>query len=77
MRKIFDLTKRERRIVILIVVALVAVAFVKHWWQNRSQPIPAHHGTDPSDWPKRSTSTPPASPTIHAEEEQPAADDSR
>jgi len=34
MRKIFELTKREQRIVILIVTVLVAVAFAKHFWQS-------------------------------------------
>jgi predicted metal-binding membrane protein len=41
MRNIFELTKREQRIVILMVVILVALAFVKHLWQTKSQPVPA------------------------------------
>jgi predicted metal-binding membrane protein len=66
MRNIFDLTKREQRIVILIVVALVALAFAKHLLENKPQPPPV-----------RSTSAPTPSPTIHADEEQPESDDSR
>jgi hypothetical protein len=58
-RNIFDLTKAEQRLVIVIVAALVAFAFVKHFWQNKSLPPAA-----------TSTSTPIASPTIHAEEDQ-------
>jgi hypothetical protein len=66
MRNIFDLTKREQRIVILIVAALVAFAFAKHFWQNRSRSAPTG-----------STSIPTPSPLIHAEEEQLEPDDSR
>ncbi|HXP34695.1 MAG TPA: hypothetical protein VN827_04030 [Chthoniobacterales bacterium] len=77
MKNIFDLTKREQRLVIVIVVALVAVALAKHLSDKRAQPLPARHGTSPSDWRTRSTSTPASSPTIHAEEEQPDSDDSR
>ena len=66
MKNIFDLTKREQRLVMVIVVTLVAVTLAKHFWQNKAQPLPT-----------RSTSTPTSSPTIHAEEEQPDSDDSR
>jgi hypothetical protein len=38
MRNIFELTKHERRIVILVVTLLVAIALVKHLWQSKSQP---------------------------------------
>jgi hypothetical protein len=38
MRNIFELTKHEQRIVILVVTLLVAMAFVKHLWQSKSQP---------------------------------------
>jgi predicted metal-binding membrane protein len=38
MKNIFDLTKREQRLVILIVVALVVVAFAKHWIEGTSNP---------------------------------------
>jgi hypothetical protein len=57
-KNIFDLTKREQRLVIVIIVALVAVAFAKHLVENRSRPIPA-------------TATSPAktSPTIHPDED--------
>jgi len=65
-RNIFDLTKREQRIVILIVVALVAFAFAKHWWERKSQMPPT-----------RATSPPTPAPTRHAEEEQAESDDSR
>lgn len=37
MAKIFELTKREQRIVIVIVTLLVAIALAKHLWQNKSQ----------------------------------------
>ncbi|HET9856425.1 MAG TPA: hypothetical protein VFP99_01200 [Chthoniobacterales bacterium] len=60
MKNIFDLTKREQRLVIVIVVALVALALAKHFSNKREQP----------------TSTPASSPTIHAEEEKPEPDDS-
>jgi hypothetical protein len=38
MRNIFELTKREQRIVIVIVTLLVAFAFAKHLWQKATQP---------------------------------------
>jgi predicted metal-binding membrane protein len=38
MKNIFDLTKREQRLVIVIVAALVAVAFAKHWIEATSNP---------------------------------------
>jgi cell division protein FtsL len=63
MKNIFDLTKREKRLVIVIVVALVAVAFAKHSLEKKSQLLP--------------TSTPASSPTIQTEEEQPDSEDSR
>jgi hypothetical protein len=65
-KNIFDLTKREQRLVILIVVALVAVALAKHLSDKRALPLPA-----------TSTSSPASSPTIHTEDEQPDSDDSR
>jgi hypothetical protein len=65
-RNIFDLTKREQRLVIVIVIALVAVALAKHSLEKKSQPAPI-----------RSTSTPGISPAIHPEDEQPTSDDSR
>ena len=66
MKNIFDLTKREQRFVIIIVAALVAAAFAKHFLENKSQP--PH---------PRSTSTPASAPTILAEEEKAEPDDSR
>jgi hypothetical protein len=38
MRNIFELTKHEQRIVILVVTLLVAIVFVKHLWQSKWQP---------------------------------------
>jgi hypothetical protein len=66
MKNIFDLTKREQRLIILIVAGLVALAFAKHLSDKRAQSLPVE-----------STSTPASSPTIHAEEEQPEPDNSR
>jgi hypothetical protein len=66
MKKIFELTKREQRVIIFIVVVLVAIAFAKHWWQTKPGP--------PIE---RSTSMPTPSPTNHANEEQPDSDGSR
>jgi len=66
MKSIFELTKREQRIVIVIVAALVAIAFAKHLLENRSRPLPTE-----------SAPTPTSSPTVHSEEEQPDSDDSR
>jgi predicted metal-binding membrane protein len=66
MKSIFELTKREQRIVIVVVAALVAIAFAKHLLENRSRPLPAE-----------STPNPTSSPTVHSEEEQPDSDDSR
>jgi predicted metal-binding membrane protein len=64
MRNIFELTKREQRIVILMVVILVALAFAKHFWQTNSQPVPA-----------ASTLTPAASPSLQSPKEEPEPDD--
>jgi len=41
MRDFFVLSKREQRVVIVIVLALVAGAFAKYQWDARSQPRPA------------------------------------
>jgi hypothetical protein len=41
MRNIFELTKREQRIVIAIVAALVAFAFAKHLLQKHPDPVPS------------------------------------
>ena len=59
MKGILELTKREQRVVILIVIALVAIAFAKHWFEIKSRPRL-----------EKSTSLPTASPTIHPEEEE-------
>ena len=39
MRNIFELTKPEQRVAILIVTLLVTIAFAKHAWQARSSPV--------------------------------------
>jgi len=67
MRNIFALTKREQRIVILVLVALLAAALAKHHLDSRSQPPPT-----------KSTSTLPTATPSHlpGEEDQTAADDS-
>src|SRR5438046_10521910 len=57
MKSIFELTKREQRIVIVIVAALVAIAFAKHLMENRSRPLPA-----------AAAPTPTSSPTVRSEE---------
>lgn len=36
MRNIFELTKREQRVVIVIVTLLVVIAFARHAWQTKS-----------------------------------------
>ena len=77
MKNIFDLTKREQRLVIVIVAALVAVAFLKHLLENRSHPPHATASSAESATAAKSTSTPASSPTIHVEEEKPEPDDSR
>ena len=58
MRNIFELTKREQRVVIVIVTLLVVIAFAKHSRQTKSQaPLktsvpeataPPHHEEDES-----------------------------
>lgn len=37
MRNIFELTKLEQRVVIVIVTLLVAIAFARHAWQTKSE----------------------------------------
>src|SRR5947207_9124160 len=66
MKSILELTKREQRIVIVIVAALVAIAFAKNLPEHRARPLPAEY-----------TPRPTSSPTVHSEEEQPDSDDSR
>jgi hypothetical protein len=56
MRNIFELSKREQRVVIVIVTALVAIAFAKHHWEKGSQPLLI-----------KSASPPASSPKIHAD----------
>ena len=65
MRNIFELTKPEQRIVILIVTFLVTIAFVKHHWQSKSQPSSTKLKPLPAA----------TSPTHHVNDE--ATDDSR
>jgi hypothetical protein len=61
MRNIFELSKREQRVIVVIVTVLVATAFAKHYWEKREQPLPI-----------KPTSTPASSPPVHRED-----DDSR
>ncbi len=77
MKNIFDLTKREQRLVITIIVALVAIAFAKHFFENRSHPVPATVFSAESATAAKSTSPAKTSPTTHPEEERPEPDDSR
>lgn len=63
MRNIFELTKREQQAVIVIVTLLVAIAFAKHAWQNKSAP-------------SVKTSAPEATAPPHHEENE-SSDDSR
>ena len=62
MRNIFELSKREQRVVIVIVTALVAIAFAKHHLEKKSQSLLI-----------KSSSTPGSSPRIHADEGEEAA----
>ena len=63
MRNIFELTKREQRVVIIIVMLLVAIAFAKHAWQDKSRS-------------RVKTSAPEATASPHHEEDE-SSDDSR
>ncbi len=65
MKRVFELTKREQRLVIVIVATLVAIAFAKHWLETKSNP------------PVVQKSFPTASPTVHPEEEERDSDDER
>jgi len=77
MKNIFDLTKREQRLVIMIVAALVTAALAKHFWENRAQLPPTRASSAKAATAAGSTSTPTPFPTIHAEEEGPEPGDSR
>jgi len=66
MKGIFELTRREQRIVILIVVVLVAIAFATHWVETKSR--------SPSE---RAISAPTASPAIPRDEDGREQNDSR
>jgi hypothetical protein len=70
MRRIFELTKREQRIIILIVIALAVVAFAKHWFEIKSSPARRASSAEPT----AAKSTP--SPTVYPREEN-ETDDSR
>jgi hypothetical protein len=54
MRNILVLTKREQRVVIAIVLALLAGTLAKHKWAAYSQPLPLN--------PTETAATPPAVP---------------
>ena len=77
MKNIFDLTKPEQRLVVVIVVALVAVGFAKHLSDKKTEPLPATSSSAEAATAARSTSTPASSPAIGAEEEKPEPDDPR
>lgn len=64
MRNIFELTKREQRIVIAVVMALVVFAFAKHLLQKQPGPVP-------------STTTSTASPTLPPSKDESEWDDQR
>jgi hypothetical protein len=66
MRNIFELTKREQRIVIAFVMALVVFAFAKHLLQKQPEPIPA-----------TTKLTPAASPTLPPSIDESESDDQR
>ncbi len=57
MKNIFDLTKREQRLVIMIVAALVTAALAKHFWENRAQLPPARASSAKAATAAGSTST--------------------
>src|SRR5260370_10064205 len=52
MKSIFELTKREQRIVIVVVAALVVIAFAKQLLGNRSRPLPTESRPTPTPLPK-------------------------
>jgi len=60
MRNMFELTKREQRVVIVIVILLVSIAFAKHWFQTRSVREPA--STSPSREKSSGSPSPVATP---------------
>jgi hypothetical protein len=64
MRNIFKLTKREQRIVIAVVMALVVFAFAKHLLQKPPEPVPT-------------TTIPAASPTLPPSKDESESDDQR
>ena len=66
MRNIFELTKGEQRIVIVIVAALVVFAFAKHLLQKHPDAIPS-----------TTTSTPAASPILPPLKDESESDDQR
>jgi predicted metal-binding membrane protein len=66
MRNIFELTKREQRIVIAVVMALVVFTFAKHLLQKQPEPVPS-----------TTTSTPAASPTLPPSKDESESDDQR
>ena len=65
MRNIFELTKREQRLVVIIMIVLVTATITRHFWSSRA-PLPQ----------TPSTSTQAKQPPIHPEEEQTDRDDS-
>ena len=64
--RIFELTKREQRAVILIVMALLAGAIAKHYRDEHATSIPARStSVEPGITP---SATPPGRPDHEAEE---------
>jgi hypothetical protein len=75
MRNIFELTKREQRIVIVIIVALVAFAFGKHYLRTKSRPLRERVSSAKEATEAKPTSSPIASPTTRPQDEQSDEDD--
>jgi hypothetical protein len=65
-KQIFALTKSEQRVVILIIVALVAIAFTRHWFETKSQP---QSSVTPI------SASPTATPAVSPREEQSDSED--
>jgi hypothetical protein len=61
MRNIFVLTKREQRVVIVIVMLLVAASLAKHYLDIRLEPAPVE---------SPSTASPSATPQSRLEDEE-------
>jgi hypothetical protein len=51
MRNIFELTKREQRAVLVVVMILAASALAKHHWSNSAKSVPANSNSTPAKVP--------------------------